>query len=325
MSARQGKGTVREKEDFDADAAAEILRNAMCGLGTSEEPIIDVVDSHNNAQRQDIAVAFKQSYGKDLIEELKSELGSNFENTVVALMTPPRLYDAKELNKAIKGIGTDETALVEIMCSRTNEELEEIKAVYQQEYEVALEEDLDCDTSGYFGRLMISLVTGGRDVDDTVNDEDADTEAQELYDAGAGCWGTEESKFNQILCRRNFNQLNRIFEVYEEKFGQSVREAISSEFSGSVQDGYTAIVDIAENKPLFFAKRLDNAMRGIGTSDDDLIRLIVSRSEVDMEEIRTAYYYMQPEDDRRTLREAVASECSGDYKNMLLALLNKDD
>ncbi|OWF34932.1 annexin A13-like [Mizuhopecten yessoensis] len=318
-------GTVFANEDFDADAAAGKLRDAMKGLGTTETDIIEVLDSHNNEQRQEIATAFKQSYGLDLIDELKSELRSDFENTVIALMTPPRLYDARELNRAIKGAGTDETALIEIMCSRTNEELEEIKAVYQTEFETSLEEDLDCDTSGYFGRLMISLVTGGRDTDDDVDEEAAEADAQELYEAGPNSWGTDESKFNQVLCRRNFNQLKRIFEVYAEKYEQTVREAVESEISGDTQSGYLALVDIAEDKPLFFAKRLDNAMRGIGTSDDDLIRLIVSRSEVDMQEIYTKYYFMQPEDDRRTLREAVDSECGGDYKAMLLTLLNPID
>ncbi|XP_033738018.1 annexin A4-like [Pecten maximus] len=318
-------GTVFGNEDFDADAAAQTLREAMCGFGTDEEPIIKVLDSHNNAQRQEIALAFKQSYGKDLIDELKSELRSDFENTVIALMTPPRLYDARELNRAISGAGTDETALIEIMCTRTNEELEEIKALYQQEFEASLEEHLDCDTSGYFGRLMISLVTGGRDEDEDVNEYEAKADASELYEAGANAWGTEESKFNQILCRRHFNHLKRVFEIYAENNDQNVRDAISSEFSGNIKSGYLALVDIAENKPLFFAKRLDYAMRGLGTSDDDLIRLIVSRSEVDMQEICTEYYFMQPEDDRRILREAVESECGGDYKNMLLTILNPID
>lgn len=297
----------------------------LCDTGTTEDEIIEVLDSHNNEQRQEIASVFKQSFGKDLVEELKSEIGANFENVVVALMTPPVQYDARELNRAISGAGTDETALVEIMCSRTNEELEQIKAAYGEEFGNTLEADLDSDTAGYFGRLMISLVTGGRDEDDSVDDEAAEADAQELYDAGEAQLGTEESVFNKVLCRRHFNQLNRIFEIYAEKNGRTVQEAVESEIGGDTQNGYLALVNIAQNKPRFFAKKLDNAMRGLGTSDDDLIRLIVTRSEVDMQEIYTEYYYMQPEDDRRTLRDAVDSECSGDYKKMLLALLNPVD
>ena len=40
------------------------------------------------------------------------------------------------------------------------------------------------------------------------------------------------------------------------------------------------VVEVARYKPRFFARRLHDAMAGFGTSDDDLIRLIVTRSEV---------------------------------------------
>lgn len=88
-------------------------------MGTDEAAIINLLTKRTNAQRQQILTKFKLMYGKDLIKELKSELGGNFENFIVALMEPKTLYDARCLRRAMRGAGTDESTLIEILCTRS--------------------------------------------------------------------------------------------------------------------------------------------------------------------------------------------------------------
>lgn len=313
----QAQGTVFPAEEFDAEAAAAGMRDAMTGFGTSEEAIISILVNHSFEQRKEIATAFKTAYGKDLIEDLKDELGGNFEDVCVMMLASPRETDARELNKAISGAGTDETVLVEIMTSRTNEELDEIKAIYEKEFETTLEEDLQSDTSGYFGRLMVALCANGREPSEGWDMEEAEESAQKLYEAGAGCLGTEEAEINAVLCIKSYDQLRAIFHKYDELKGNPLEEDIASETSGSLKDGFLAIVEVARYKPRFFARRLHDAMAGLGTSDDDLIRIIVTRSEDDLEEIKEEYQNLY----EKSLAEAVADECSGDYKRMLLSII----
>ena len=78
------------------------------GLGTDEEAIIEALANVTNEQRQVLTAAFKQMYGRDLIDDLKSELGGKLEKVILALMTPAAFYDARELRAAMKGAGTDE-------------------------------------------------------------------------------------------------------------------------------------------------------------------------------------------------------------------------
>ena len=77
-------------------------------MGTDEKAIIEALTNITNEQRLTLTAAFKQMYGRDLIEDLKSELGGKLEKVILALMTPAVFYDARELRAAMKGAGTDE-------------------------------------------------------------------------------------------------------------------------------------------------------------------------------------------------------------------------
>lgn len=315
-------GSVRHREDFSSADTAEALRNSMSGFGTDEDAIIKILGNHTNAQRIEIATAYKTAYGKDLIEDLKSELTGDFEDVCLAMLTPSRLYDAKQLKEAISGAGTDERAIIEILCTKNNAEIEEIKEAYKTEYDSDLENDLCGDTSGYFQRLLVSLMAAGRETDEWFADQErAMEDAQKFFDAGEARWGTEEADLNAILCLRSYCQLIETFNCFEQIAGKTIEESISDECSGALKDGYLAIVKCVRDKPAFFAERINDAVKGFGTNDSDLIRIIVSRSEIDMEEIEAAYQAKY----ETSVIEAIEADCGGDYKKMLIALVTMQE
>ena len=61
------------------------------------------------------------------------------------------------------------------------------------------------------------------------------------YQAGEGQFGTDESAFNMVLCRRSYPQLRETFSRYYEIAEKDIEDAIKSEVSGSLEDGYMAI------------------------------------------------------------------------------------
>ncbi|CAF4974118.1 unnamed protein product, partial [Rotaria socialis] len=59
----------------------------------------------------------------DLIKDIKGDTSGNFNKILTNLLYSPVEYDCHELRRAVKGIGTDEEALIEILASRSNKRL----------------------------------------------------------------------------------------------------------------------------------------------------------------------------------------------------------
>ncbi|XP_070981580.1 annexin A11a isoform X2 [Oncorhynchus clarkii lewisi] len=315
------RGSIKDYPGADPLRDVEVLRKAMKGFGTDEQAIIDLLGSRSNIQRVPMLAAFKTSYGKDLVKDLKSELSGNFEKLVLAMLKTPAQLDAYELKDAIKGAGTDEACLIEILSSRSNAEIREINMVYKTENKKSLEDAISGDTSGHFRRLLISLAQGNRDERETVDISVAKQDAQALYAAGENKVGTDESKFNAILCARSKPHLRAVFHEYQQMCGRDLEKSIDREMSGDLESGMVAVVKCIKNTPAYFAERLYKAMKGAGTKDKTLIRIMVTRSEVDMLDIRQEYVKTYG----KSLYTDISGDTSGDYKKLLLKLCGGSD
>uniref|UniRef100_A0A672ICT7 Annexin n=1 Tax=Salarias fasciatus TaxID=181472 RepID=A0A672ICT7_SALFA len=284
-----GIGTISDAPDFDASADAEALYNAMKGIGSDKDAILDLVTSRSNAQRQEVISAYKSSFGKDLIDDLKYELTGKFERLIVSLMRTPAYHDAKEIHDAIKGAGTNERCLIEVLVSRTNKQIHDMVAAYKDAYGRDLEEDVIADTSGHFKKMLVVLLQGTRDESGVVNADLVEQDAQDLYEAGEAQWGTDEAKFIMILGNRSVTHLRMVFDAYEKIAEVSIEDSIKSELSGDFERLMLAVVQCIRSVPMFFAKRLYKSMKGLGTADNTLIRIMICRSEIDMLDIRECF------------------------------------
>uniref|UniRef100_A0A8C8A839 Annexin n=1 Tax=Oryzias sinensis TaxID=183150 RepID=A0A8C8A839_9TELE len=286
----------------------------MKGIGTDEDAILQLLCARSNAQRQEIKATYKTLFGKDLIDDLKGELGGKFETLIVALMTPPTAYDVVSLRNAIKGAGTDEKVLVEILASRTPQQVKDIVAAYRKEYDADLEEDVCGDTSGHFKRLLVILLC-------RPSVSCLLFFFQVLFKAGEQKFGTDEQTFVTLLGNRSAQHLRKVFDAYMKLSGYEIEESIKRETSGSLKDLLLAVVKCARSVPAYFAETLYNAMKGAGTDDDTLIRVMVTRGEVDMLDIRAEFRKLFA----RSLFSMIKGDTGGDYSKALLLLCGGDD
>uniref|UniRef100_A0A8C4PG32 Annexin n=1 Tax=Equus asinus asinus TaxID=83772 RepID=A0A8C4PG32_EQUAS len=315
------KGTVRPADGFNPDADAKALRKAMKGLGTDESTIIDIITHRSNAQRQQIRQTFKSHFGRDLMADLKSEISGDLARLILGLMMPPAHYDAKQLKKAMEGAGTDEKALIEILATRTNAEIRAINEAYK---EGSLEDALSSDTSGHFRRILISLATGNRDEGGEDRDQARD-DAKEIADTSSGDKTSLETRFMTILCTRSYQHLRRVFQEFVKMTNYDVEHTIKKEMSGDVRDAFVAIVQSVKNKPLFFADKLYKSMKGAGTDEKTLTRIIVSRSEIDLLNIRREFIEKYDKSLHQAIEVRGRGDTSGDFMKALLAVCGGED
>lgn len=350
------KGCELAGKSWDCEVDCEYFNAAMKGLGTNDDAVIHIVSTRCNSQRQQMKKMFKTMYGRDLIKEIKGELSGDYKELVMALFVPPAEYDAWCIKEAIYGPGTDEAALIEILLTRTNAQIQEMTKCYpavtnehSRSKTPKIEKDIKDDTSGDFKRLLISACQGNRyeiprerleqAVEEILNPETnegtgmfqvnnqkladhakAVREARELVKAGEDRWGTDEETFIRIFATRDYYQMRETWNEYVKLTQRDILNSVDRETSGDFKSGLRAVVMNIRNRPMFFAEKLVKAMKGLGTDERTLIRIIVSRSEIDMVQIKKCFLDLT----KKTLWRWLKEDTSFNFKKLLQGIVGRD-
>uniref|UniRef100_A0A1I7X2G5 Annexin n=1 Tax=Heterorhabditis bacteriophora TaxID=37862 RepID=A0A1I7X2G5_HETBA len=292
------RASIHPSASFDEFAAAESLERAMRGAGCDKQRVIDILVLINNAQRQMIRTPYKTRYGKDLENELKRELSGELEDVI---------EDVLELYRAVKGLGTNERILIEILASRTNEEIRAIRNVYYTTYNKTLEDSITADTSGDFRRLLLTLAQGSRDESNYVDNHRAAQDAQNLLKTTDRKSGVDKFEAYKILATANSHHLIRVFFELDRLSDTSIEKMIEKEFSG-------------DTKNLLLVRLLLKCHKGLGTRDRDLIRVLVSRSEIDLEDIKQEYETIY----KKSLQQSFISKVVSNVYNVPINLVSME-
>ncbi|KAL0968922.1 hypothetical protein UPYG_G00273760 [Umbra pygmaea] len=314
--------TVVPASNFDPDKDAARIETAIKTKGVDEATIIDVLTKRTYFQRREIAFAYERRAKKDMITALKSALSGSLETVILGLMKSTAQYDATEIRGSIKGLGTDEETLIEIVCSRSSSELAEIKTVYKELFKKDLEKDVAGDTSGDFAKLLLALVQTKRAEPSSVVDyEKIDEDARALYDAGVKRKGTDVATWTSIMSERSVPHLQKVFNRYKSYSPYDMQESIRKEVKGDLEKSFLTLVDCFENKQLYFASKLAEAMKSKSAKEKVVTRIVVSRCEVDLMKIRAEFKSLTG----KSLYQTISEHTKGDYQKALLSLCGGDD
>ncbi|MBA0813497.1 hypothetical protein Gohar_027343 [Gossypium harknessii] len=312
--------TIDVPEQVSVLADAEALRKACKGWGTDEKAIISVLGHRNAVQRKQIRLAYEDLYQEDLIKRLESELSGDFEKAVYRWILDPADRDAVLANVAIKKLSPDHHVIVEISCTRSPEELLAVRRAYQARYKHSLEEDVAAHTKGDTRKLLVALVSAFRYDGEEINTRVANSEAKILHEA------VKDKEFNhediiRILSTRSKMQLMATFNRYRDDHGTTITKNLEGDSGDEFLKALRTTIRCLNDPKKYFEKVLRNSIRRVGTDEDALTRVIVTRAEKDLKDIKELYHKRNSV----PLDQAVAKDTTGDYKALLLTLLGKED
>ncbi|XP_061615341.1 annexin A2 [Phyllopteryx taeniolatus] len=107
---------------------AHRLQQAMAGLGTDEETLLEILCTRSSKELRDISSAYKEMYKKDLEKEAKGETSGDFAKLIVALINKEDVAgfvqrDVESLAASLNGKKADVAPWIDILTSRDSNHL----------------------------------------------------------------------------------------------------------------------------------------------------------------------------------------------------------
>ena len=289
--------------------------------GKDENYFIDLTLNKTNSERIKLRDDYKAKFGRDLLEDFEKNFKSDFLETLIGVFKSPAEYDADLLYKAMKGIGSDKDIITEVLCFRNPERINQIKEKFQEKYGKDLVAEIKSETSGDYQKIVLKLLEGDRTQDGKADVEKCSGIADELYKAGEGKIGTDDSVFIKYFTSLSPNELLIVCKEYHKKYKKNMLDVIENEFNGNEKKLLTVMLYALFSPSEFFAKQIMESIKGIGTDDVKLIRSVITRYSIDMKKVKKYFKKMY----NKELLDEVKDDVNGSYGRILEALINKHD
>ena len=284
-----------------------------------ENTITDLTISHTTKELLSLRQSYISKFGRDLIDDIENYTKGDLRTILSSLYKDPVEFDTDLLYKAMKGIGTNDDILIEVISFRNFSRLQKIKQKFQEKYGKDLISEIKSETSGDYRTTLVSLLEKERNNNHNPDINNCIKIAEELYGAGEGKFGTNESIFVKYFTTLSREEMVTVGKEYHKKYNKNIVKVVESETDGDLQKLFKAILFGLVSPSEYFARQINFAVQGVGTSDEHLIRIIVSRRDEDIKMIKKYYKKLFG----KNLVDVIKEEASGNYQKVLLALIGE--
>lgn len=337
---------------------AYALFKAFEGLGTDEARVTRLLGGTDKAKMGDVAAYYLSSYGKSLVEDLKDELSGDFLKAARCWVAGPDptggmeyvtekalasanssnqkdlakallqeranvkdfvcQADAGDIRKACKGLGTNDSRLVAIVCGRTKPHLARVDEYYHSLFGMSMAAQIKYECFGVYKDFLTYTML-----------PEADFDALMLKKAMDG-FGTNESLIINILAPQSNARILAAKARHDQKYPKPLIDRLKSELSGALEDVVVALLKgqrqedlVDESLAVRQAKELHDAGIGkrMGTDKKTFIRILTQASRPQIQLIKQHY----ERNHGMSLEKAIKKECSGYFETILLAIIMDPD
>ena len=294
---------------------AEKLYSNLYGK-KKEYIILDVITSNNSQNLVYIANYYKATYEKSLFEDIKSRIGGDFGYCAAQLFLSPLEFCIFHLKLGIKK--KNELAM-EQLVSKTTEELQIIEEAYKKDTGKDLKNDLTKAFSGAIGKNLLNLFDTPRIINKNPNKQECERYANMLSQTDPKNWVEDENIFKEIFIKRSPEELVLIARYYLKITGNSFIDTIEKKTKDKNQSLLKEIMYDNIMPHELFADKIQTAIKGLGTDEELLSRVLVSRYELDMSAMRDIYQAKY----NVTMKDDIIDDTSGSYQKLCVYLADK--
>ncbi|CDP01046.1 unnamed protein product [Coffea canephora] len=195
------------------------------------------------------------------------------------LIVPPHVpsvaEDCEQLHKAFEGWGTNERLIISILAHRNAGQRKAIRHAYAETYGKDLLKDLDKELSSDFERLVLLWTLDPPERDAVLTDE------------ATKKWTKSNQVLVEIACTRPSKGLILVREAYHSRFKRSLEEDVAYHTTGDFRKLLLPLVssyryegdEVNLRLAKAEAKILHEKIKGKHYSDDDVIRIVATRSK----------------------------------------------
>ncbi|KAH7410161.1 hypothetical protein DE146DRAFT_644073 [Phaeosphaeria sp. MPI-PUGE-AT-0046c] len=304
---------------IDVTKDIEAIRKAMKGFGTDEKALIAVMAKKDPIQMETIRTQYDQRLMRNLVADLEKETSGYFAKGLVEIARGPLVSDCYNLMEAMKGMGTKEVILDDILIGRSNADMNAIKEKYRQLFHRTLEADLKSDLSAGTEQMYMMVIAARRNEDSyPVNPQEIEAAVTELQTGMGGFVGKNVALVCQTLTSKNDAQIKAIAQVYQQRYHKTLDAEIKAAFSGHMEDALRLLLARATNRAEAEAMRLEESMAGMGTKDNLLVQRVV-RCHWDQQFMNAVSNEYKRVCKRGDLVKRIEGETRGDYERLMVA------